>query len=200
MRLNREQSEKLLRELGIWVTGACDKCGQLLGSVRWTLNLKDGPGEWCSSGCRDCVSSEMPRANPKSCLECGVPLEGKRADSKFCAAAHRMRFQRKSRTGQNYEISANTPIQTQGLIIGTRKMSDRRITLTRPISPDLDPVQAVLTALRSEDAEVEPQEKSLGLIRRWPPAARSSERGQSGGRLLPGAEARRRADDVRAGD
>src|ERR1700730_6138465 len=27
MKLEREQSQKLLRERGIWVTGACDKCG-----------------------------------------------------------------------------------------------------------------------------------------------------------------------------
>ena len=44
MRLKREQSEKLLRELGIWVTEACDKCGQLLGSVRWRDRVSVGNG------------------------------------------------------------------------------------------------------------------------------------------------------------
>ena len=44
MSLKREQCEKLLRELGIWVTGACDKCGQLLGSVRWRDRVSVGNG------------------------------------------------------------------------------------------------------------------------------------------------------------
>lgn len=51
MKLTREQNQKLLRERGIWVTNACDKCGQLLGAVRWTR--KDEEGEWCSAECRD---------------------------------------------------------------------------------------------------------------------------------------------------
>jgi hypothetical protein len=51
----------------------------------------------------------------KRCLECGTSLDGKRADAEFCDPAHRMRFQRKSRTGQNHGISANTPIQNTGL-------------------------------------------------------------------------------------
>jgi hypothetical protein len=51
----------------------------------------------------------------KRCLECGTPLKGKRADAEFCDPAHTMRFRRKSRTGQNHEISANAPIQNTGL-------------------------------------------------------------------------------------
>jgi len=53
MKLTREQSQKLLRERGIWIKDACDKCGQLLGAVRWTR--KDETGEWCSAECRDGV-------------------------------------------------------------------------------------------------------------------------------------------------
>jgi hypothetical protein len=68
MRLRREQCEKLLSELGIWVTEACDKCGQLLGSVGWTR--KDGPGEWCSRACRDGIAVGAAKANSKGCLEC----------------------------------------------------------------------------------------------------------------------------------
>ena len=51
MRLAPKQSLKLLRERGIWITEACDKCGRLLGSVRWTK--RGEPGEWCSRECRD---------------------------------------------------------------------------------------------------------------------------------------------------
>jgi hypothetical protein len=35
MKLASEQAQKLLRDFGIRVTDACDKCGQLLGSIRW---------------------------------------------------------------------------------------------------------------------------------------------------------------------
>jgi len=51
MKLTKEQSQKLLHERGIWVTEACDKCGQLLGAVRYTRRSE--PGEWCSELCRD---------------------------------------------------------------------------------------------------------------------------------------------------
>jgi hypothetical protein len=113
MKLTREQSEKLLRERGVWITDACDKCGQLLGAVRWTR--KGERGEWCSGACRDGVSAAVPNLKAKLCLECGVSLDGKRTDSEFCDPTHRMRFRRKTRMGQNREISANMPIGKQRL-------------------------------------------------------------------------------------
>lgn len=63
MKLTREQSKKLLQERGIWITEACDKCGKLLGSVRWTR--RGEPGEWCSAECRDGISltRKMPIAS-----------------------------------------------------------------------------------------------------------------------------------------
>lgn len=53
MKLTKEQSQKLLHERGIWVTEACDKCGRLLGAVRYTRRGESG--EWCSELCRDGV-------------------------------------------------------------------------------------------------------------------------------------------------
>ena len=47
-----------LRERGIWITEACDKCGQLLGAVCWTR--RGEPGEWCSAACRDGIKAERP--------------------------------------------------------------------------------------------------------------------------------------------
>ena len=58
MKLSKKQTQKLLRERGIWVTNACDKCGQLLGAVRWTR--RGEPGEWCSAECRDGIKMERP--------------------------------------------------------------------------------------------------------------------------------------------
>jgi hypothetical protein len=56
MKLTKKRSQKLLQERGVWVTNACDKCGQLFGAVRWTG--KGEPGEWCSAECRDGIKSE----------------------------------------------------------------------------------------------------------------------------------------------
>jgi hypothetical protein len=104
MKLKREQSQKLLRDRGIWITEACDRCGQLLGSVRWTR--RGDPGEWCSATCRDGVSQGERKADSKTCRECGVSLTGKRADSEFCDEAHSKRYRRReqSKTAQNREI------------------------------------------------------------------------------------------------
>src|ERR1700730_8782252 len=128
MKLKREQSQKLLRERGIWVTGACDKWGQLLDSVRWTR--KGERGEWCSAACRDGIKITAPAPISKTCRECGASLDGKRADSQFCSHTHQMRFSRKSRTSEKHENSRDAPIGNQGL---TDARNDRSTnTLTRP--------------------------------------------------------------------
>src|SRR5580704_8248650 len=112
MKLSREQSQKLLQERGIWITNACDKCGQLLGAVRWTR--RGEPGEWCSAECRDGIKISRSKPSSKTCLECGVTLEGKRADSEFCSDVHRKRFA-KSSTARKRQFIAETPIGKQGL-------------------------------------------------------------------------------------
>lgn len=50
MMLREELRRRLLEERGIYVTEACDKCGQLLGPVRSTR--KGDSGVWCSRECR----------------------------------------------------------------------------------------------------------------------------------------------------
>jgi hypothetical protein len=46
MRLTEAQSRELLHTHGVYVTEACDRCGQTLGHVRYTR--RNEPGEWCS--------------------------------------------------------------------------------------------------------------------------------------------------------
>jgi hypothetical protein len=56
MRLTHEQSRRLLEERGVLVTEACDRCGKLLGAVRW--KRRSELGEWCSAACRDGIKAE----------------------------------------------------------------------------------------------------------------------------------------------
>lgn len=56
MMLREELRRRLLADRGIYVTEACDRCGQLLGPVRYTR--KGESGVWCSRACRG--SAEQP--------------------------------------------------------------------------------------------------------------------------------------------
>jgi len=96
MLLTVMQSYELLAKYGCYVTEACDKCGQILGPVRYTR--KNETGAWCSRQCRDGAEAR----EPKNCRHCGAKLpEGKRRGAAFCddackQAAHRT----KSRTAK----------------------------------------------------------------------------------------------------
>ena len=84
MKLARGQSQELLRERGIWITEACDQCGKLLGSVRWTR--RGELGEWCSRECRyggtRCMSTPVgvatfPTPNPSAHLRIDTKPAGR---------------------------------------------------------------------------------------------------------------------------
>ena len=51
MKITTEQQQAVRDKYGVFVNEACDKCGRLLGEIRFTI--KDQPGEWCSRLCRD---------------------------------------------------------------------------------------------------------------------------------------------------
>src|SRR6267154_907625 len=74
----------LLARYGICPNEACDKCGKMLGEVRWTR--KDMPETFCSQFCRDGVE----RINGR-CDGCGVDLAGKRRGARWCSDTCRMR-------------------------------------------------------------------------------------------------------------
>jgi hypothetical protein len=128
MRLTREQSRKLLPERGIWITEACDKCGKLLGSVRWTC--RGEPGEWCSIACRDGIEAGTSKSNLRGCLECGTRLDAKRADAKFCSRTHMMRYRRckLSKSAEKRQIIGNTTTGKQGLTQAQNGDSTNTIT------------------------------------------------------------------------
>jgi len=78
-----------LKQLGVYATEACDRCGRLLAAVRYTR--AGDPGAWCSRQCRDGAGAHALG----TCRACGARLpEGKRRGTKYCddackQAAHR---------------------------------------------------------------------------------------------------------------
>jgi hypothetical protein len=95
-----------LRVHGTYVTEACEKCGRLLGPVRFTR--RGDAGAWCSRACRDGVDH-----SPTVCRGCGTSLVGKRRGAIYCDRTCRMRTVRKEvRDSTNI---VNTPIQNTGL-------------------------------------------------------------------------------------
>jgi hypothetical protein len=97
MHLSPAQSYALLEKHGSYIKEVCDKCGAGIGPVSFTR--KDQIGVWCSRECRDGIppNSALTNRPARVCLECGVTLIGKRADSEFCSSAHKMRFHRKAK-------------------------------------------------------------------------------------------------------
>lgn len=79
MMLSIELQEHLKRERGICVHECCNRCGQLLGAVRYTrFGL---PGAWCNRQCRDGADARTPG----TCKTCKARLpEGKRRGAMYC--------------------------------------------------------------------------------------------------------------------
>jgi hypothetical protein len=50
MQISLTATYELLDRSGIWAREACDRCGQVLGAVRFTR--RGDAGVWCSSACR----------------------------------------------------------------------------------------------------------------------------------------------------
>jgi hypothetical protein len=104
MRLTEEQSRALLAKRGAYVTEVCDKCGKILGPIRFTRCGQ--AGEWCSKRCRDGFERK-----PGTCLGCGVPLNGKRKGAVFCSDVSEALPRRGS---ANYRGNAHRKISTYG--------------------------------------------------------------------------------------
>jgi hypothetical protein len=51
MKLAPNRTADIFASSGNYATEICDRCGQLLGCLRWTR--RGETGEWCSQTCRD---------------------------------------------------------------------------------------------------------------------------------------------------
>jgi endogenous inhibitor of DNA gyrase (YacG/DUF329 family) len=130
MKLTMEQRRKFFREFDVWITEACDECGQLLGSVRW-IRSGEATG-FCSAVCRDGIKSDSTTEGgvSASCKNCGTSLAGKRQGAMYCSDVCRKRSKKFS-TAQKDIFIAETPIQKQGLINTQNDGSTN--TITRPV-------------------------------------------------------------------
>jgi len=99
MQIAEQRSQDLLLSTGNYVKNACDKCGQIIGCVRWTR--RGETGEWCSAKCRD-GGADLSQA----CAGCGSSLRGKRKGTIWCSDSCRMRH-----AGQGGRNNPKTPIQ-----------------------------------------------------------------------------------------
>jgi len=115
MKLTVEQSRKILAERGWCLAEACDKCGKLLGAVRYTIRAK--AGEWCSALCRDGVEP-VPIG---VCHGCGSALTGMRRGTKFCGDTCRKRdAKRNAKDRPDYRGMAleSKPLTEPGIGLG----------------------------------------------------------------------------------
>ena len=106
MRLTVQHGYALLAKHGAYAREICEKCGAVLGAVRFTKNGESR--EWCSRECRDGKDVHPPG----TCKGCGVSLAGLRRGTKFCSDVCRVREDRRS---QPAHISRNTPRKTKVL-------------------------------------------------------------------------------------
>ena len=110
MMLRSELRRRLLEARGVAVREACDRCGQLLGAIRFTR--KDDVGVWCSPQCRG-------DAEPQAIRRGGRPRKHKNNADK--QQAYRQRLER-------YE----TPLQ---LTENTKFAEAKIASLAYPLSP-----------------------------------------------------------------
>jgi hypothetical protein len=109
MKISEVVRALLLAERGLCVSEACDKCGRLLGAVRFARGGESGV--WCSRECRGGIQAKRVGI----CQGCEAPLAGMRRGSKFCSSLCRVRENRKSQTGQN---SRNEQLKAKDLKTG----------------------------------------------------------------------------------
>jgi hypothetical protein len=91
MKLTAQQAYELLEKHGVYATEACDKCGKILGAVRYTR--KGEVGEWCSSKCRGDLEQRVMRkgGRPRKYQTEAERVRAKRLQSRDRQRAFRVR-------------------------------------------------------------------------------------------------------------
>jgi hypothetical protein len=131
MLLTVQQAYELLAKYGVFAREICDKCGRVLGAVRF-MRRGDG-GVWCSRECRDGAESHATGM----CKHCHATLApGKRKGSRFCddackQAAHRSKPTRQA-SGRGGLSVTNTSIYAG---FSLKKSGPGVSPLTRPSLP-----------------------------------------------------------------
>ena len=123
MMLREELRKRLLADRGIYVTEACDKCGQLLGPVRYTR--KNEAGVWCSRDCRGDVAQQLIRKG-------GRPRKYRNGEQ---ARAAKTAQQRNYRSGLSVEKTLRIQAETKDLQAQKTPLSHYPLT---PLFPALE--------------------------------------------------------------
>src|ERR1019366_9838925 len=81
VQLSEAQSRELFARFRCYANECCDKCGRVLGLVRFTFATEPEKA-WCSRACRD----DFGLFNQKGvCKNCGGPLAATATeDTKYC--------------------------------------------------------------------------------------------------------------------
>jgi hypothetical protein len=118
MQLTTQQSYELLAKYGIFAREICDKCGAVLGAVRFTR--KDDAGVWCSPECR---GDDERRATHKK----GRPRKYRNGEE--CRAA-KTRQQRDYRLSPAVEKTVCIQVETKDLQAQKSPLSHYPLTRT----------------------------------------------------------------------
>jgi hypothetical protein len=123
MLLTTQQSDELLKRHGVFAREICDKCGTVLGAVRFTR--KDESGVWCSRECRGDGERRATRKN-------GRPVKYRNGEE--CRAA-KTRQQRNYRLRSGVEKTVCIPSETKELQVQKSPLSTILLT---PLFPGLE--------------------------------------------------------------
>jgi hypothetical protein len=118
MKLTSQQSYELLAKHGIFAREICDKCGAVLGAVRFTR--RDEAGTWCSRECRDGENAHTPG----TCKQCHAALpKGKRRGADFCDDACKQAAHR-SESGEKPVLDGKLSVTKPSIYAGFRSIPE----------------------------------------------------------------------------
>lgn len=122
MRPSAQHCRALLDRFQCWITASCDRCGRLLGAIRWTR--KGEPGEWCSRECRDGEAEAQALESRRATRKAGRPRLKISDENK----AQRLRSQQKE-ASRRYRARQNcSVIKNCQQLFETAALADAKIS------------------------------------------------------------------------